>query len=443
MAIHNLKHRIFLANVLVFALIFTTHILCFAAKKKDKAKDKKYIMTEIELQSELMSYADRFASILISAFEEFDASKPPPEIRHVIMGDTVHSLSAAFTIAADRNPQTALLDMVVLATLGRIIYEDNMRRKYGTAIEVMAKGYGQMETDIWGIAAKVLVEEQQEELRQLILKWREKNPEQVVFNYVRFSGFAAQPRTSTLVKRGKAGGLFKSIRQVTEEVGETRMLAERGLFLGTRLPLLTGYFGEIWMSQMIVNPEAQKILTDVHSFSSVSERLANIAEQLPDKIMDQVAIERKAAIDQLMDRLVGERKIAFEELKAEEQQIKGLVSQLRLALAEGNNLLVSATALTEKLNLDLGEPADAEESNTIEKLTTLVEETNRLVNSVGLEELLPQLIKAIDDVERESEELVEHSFRQGILLIVIGMVAFIIAKLVYNYLNKRLIESSG
>jgi hypothetical protein len=64
---------------------------------------------------------------------------------------------------------------------------------------------------------------------------------------------------------------------VTQEVEETRMLAERGLFLGTRLPLLTGNFAEVWMSQVLVSPEAQKILADVHTFSTVSERMANVA----------------------------------------------------------------------------------------------------------------------------------------------------------------------
>jgi hypothetical protein len=63
----------------------------------------------------------------------------------------------------------ALLDMVSVTTLGRIIYEDNMRRKYGKSIEVLAAGFRQMEKDIWSIAAKVLTSEQRGEFCQLIL----------------------------------------------------------------------------------------------------------------------------------------------------------------------------------------------------------------------------------------------------------------------------------
>ena len=108
--------------------------------------------------------------------------------------------------------------MVVITTLGRIIYEDNIRRRYGKPIEVMAKGFGQLEKDIWQVAAKILSKEQQQELRGLILGWRKRNPDKVIYNYFRFSDFAADRRKSTLVKKDQTGGLFKSVQQVTQQV---------------------------------------------------------------------------------------------------------------------------------------------------------------------------------------------------------------------------------
>ena len=87
-------------------------------------------MTEIELQSELMRYADRFASIIAQALEDYETLSPSPESRRFVMDDLVHSISGVFTIAAEPNPQEALLDMLVITTLGRMIYEENIRRKY-------------------------------------------------------------------------------------------------------------------------------------------------------------------------------------------------------------------------------------------------------------------------------------------------------------------------
>ena len=460
---------------LVFFLIAQTFSL---AAKKDKQKG--FVMTEVELQSELMSYADRFASIITQALEDFETLNPKPQTRQVILSDLVYSISSVYTIAAEPNPQVGLLDMVAVTTLGRIIYEDNMGRKYGKSTVVLTTGFRQLEKDVWRIAAKVLTKEQQGELRQLILYWRKDNPDKVVYNYLRFSDFAAQRRNSTLVKKVQAGGLFKTVKEVNQEIEEIRMLTERGIFLGTRLPLLTGNFAEVWMSQLLVSPETNKILADIHTVSTVSDRMATVAEQMPDKLVKdisklrlqtvnqllkgidewsektlndvfaRVAIERGAFINQFMDRLIGEQKNALEAIMIEEQQATALVTELRKTIEGSNNLLLTANTLAEKFNV--GQPSDKpkdskpfdikEYQDTIAEVTTLVETTNQLVGTVGLEKLLPQLIDAIDRMEGEGEELIDHSFRQGVLFILIAMGAYVIARLIYNFLNKKLINPS-
>jgi len=470
------SHRILIVLFLTVIFFLTTQTFSSAAKKD---KQKGFVMTEVELQSELMSYADRFASIITQALEDFETLNTHPQARQVILSDLVYSLSSIYTIAAEPNPQVGLLDMVGVTTLGRIVYEDNMRRKYGKSTEVLAAGFRQMEKDIWSIAAKVLTSEQRGEMRQLILLWRKDNPDKVVYNYLRFSDFAAQRRNSTLVKKVQAGGLFKTVQEVTQQVEETRMLAERGIFLATRLPLLTGNFAEVWMSQLLVSPETNKILADIHTVSTVSERMATVAEQLPDQLMKdisklrvqtvnqvmkgidewsektmsdvfaRVAIERGEFISQFMNRLIGEQKNALEAIMTEEQQLTELVTELRKTVEGGNNLLLTANTLSEKFKVGepAAEPKDSkpfdikEYQDTIAEVTTMLESTNRLVGTVGLEELLPQLVKAIDQVGNEGEEIIDHSFRQGVLFILIAMGAYVIARLIYNFLNKKLIES--
>ena len=476
MKFNHRSYRLLIVLFLTLMFFFIAQTFSFAAKKDKK---KGYVMTEVELQSELMSYADRFASIITQALEDFETLNPKPQARQVILSDLVYSLSSIYTIAAEPNPQVGLLDMVGVTTLGRIIYEDNMRRKYGKSTDVLVVGFRQMEKDIWRIAAKVLTKEQQGELRQLILYWRKNNPDKVVYNYLRFSDFAAQRRNSTLVKKVQAGGLFKTVKEVTQQVEETRMLAERGIFLGTRLPLLTGNFAEVWMSQLLVSPETSKILADIHTFSTVSERLALVAEQVPDQVMKdvskmqkqtvnqvmkgvdewsektlndvmaRVAIEREAFISQFMDRLFGEQKIALEALLTEEQRVTALVTELRKVIEGSNNLLLTADTLTDKFNVGQpsAEPKDSkpfdikEYQDTIAGVTTLVESTNQLVGTVGLEKLLPELVKTIDQVSNEGEEIIDHSFRQGVLFILIAMGAYVIARLIYNFLNQKLIRS--
>ena len=91
----------------------------------------------------------------------------------------------------------------------------------------------------------------------------------------------------------------------------------------------------------------------------------------------------------------------------------------------------------------IGEQKNALEAILIEEqqATGLVETTNQLVGTVGLEKLLPELVKAIDQVGNEGEEIIDHSFRQGVLFILIAMGAYVIARLIYNFLNQKLIRS--
>ena len=77
---HIPSQRILAPILLTVMFFLTAQTYSFAAKKD---KQKEYVMTEIELQSELMSYADRFASIMAQSFEDFDALKPSPEARRL------------------------------------------------------------------------------------------------------------------------------------------------------------------------------------------------------------------------------------------------------------------------------------------------------------------------------------------------------------------------
>jgi len=134
----------------------------------------------------------------------------------------------------------------------------------------------------------------------------------------------------------------------------------------------------------------------------------------------------------------------------EEQPATALVTELRKTIEGSNTLLLTVNTLTDKFNV--GEPSPEpkdvkpfdikEYQDTIAEVTTLVESTNQLVGTVGLEKLLPELVKAIDQVGNEGEEIIDHSFRQGVLFILIAMAAYVIARLIYNFLNKKLINPS-
>jgi hypothetical protein len=88
------------------------------------------------------------------------------------------------TIAASPNPAVGLLDIVVLTTLGRLIYEEHHHKQYGNLVQPVIAALRVLEMDIWRVASKVLTPAEQQELRALIHAWRRQYPAQTAFAYI-------------------------------------------------------------------------------------------------------------------------------------------------------------------------------------------------------------------------------------------------------------------
>ena len=420
----------------------------FGVIRQEAGDDSRAIMTEAELQSQVMSYADRFASYILQSYEDFDVLAPPLEQRRVILRNAVFSVSSAYTIAAETDPDVALLDMVVMVTLGHLVYKEHWLPELGESIEPMVQGFLQAREDVWQIAARLLDADQQQELLTMIEEWRQEHPAKLAFSYVRFGDFAADRRRSTIGRSGDPEGLLRSVKRATRQVDEIRLLAERKMFLATRLPLLTGFFLDMSISQAFVNPQINVLLDDLHIASQSTERLALSMEELPiafnrerqefiEQTFSRLTAERQAAINHAMDRFAVERQKTLEDFLAEEERLKGLLTELRETLTAGSGLVVATNDLVEKLNLgqgpsfDINEYKKAIEETTmaIAQLNQLVGEANLMLNSSGWENLFPKFEKTIDRVGEESNEIIDHTFLRGIFLLLIWFVGYIVAKL--------------
>jgi hypothetical protein len=108
------------------------------------------------------------------------------------------SLHQAFLIAAESDPDVALLDMLSMVTLGRIFFEEEGPSRYGKVTVPVLDGYRKAEADIRKVAAIVLTPNQMLNLMKIIERWRRENPEVKSFPLIRFSNFAADRRESTL-----------------------------------------------------------------------------------------------------------------------------------------------------------------------------------------------------------------------------------------------------
>lgn len=473
------------AAILLLVILLSASSSVAADKKAPKIDST--AMTEAELQAQVMAFADRYTSIVTSGITAYRKQDPPPEDYRFVLSLASYSLSSAFTIAAEPSPVGALLDMITMVALGRIIFEEDLLEQYGPALQPVIDVLRKAETEIWQAASKVLSEEQLQKMRFLINQWRMHNPEIVFFPSIRFSDFSAMRGSK---EDEAAEGLFKSVNAATQQVEEVRLLAERGMYLGTRMPMLTGLFAGVFFSQMIRHPDAQKMIGDFDRFLQVSERLAVVAEQLPSQIAaerdatikqamggfseltmsafdetekktlvmidaaaDRIAQERKVAIEQLMKEFAAERKRTIDDLLDEDERMRVLLADMRQTLLAGNDVLMTAKSLTDSLKPTDGElqdevstaPVDIEDYHTLLKeASTLIGQLHAMLKTVdqlGMESALPAIIGAVETVEQKGERWVYFAFILGVALILIFLVGAVIASLIYRHIANRMFST--
>jgi len=244
------------------------------------------------------------------------------------------------------------------------------------------------------------------------------------------------------------------------------MLAERSLYLATRLPLLTGNFAETWMSQMILNPQIQNILANVGKLSGkiteepkatvkqVMKEVSDLREVTINQVMQRVSIEREAAIVQLMDRFALERKQSLEDILSEEKRLTGLLTELRQTLALGNDLVASTNTLAGRFGLkeegaaketpsELFDIKDyqatlVDASKVLQQTDALVKMVDHFLLSPEWEKSLPRFIEALNSAQTEGEKSLNHAFLAGAGLILI----FFLTLFGYRFAVQRLLGAS-
>jgi archaellum component FlaC len=429
-----------------------------------------------------MSFADRYSMIIGQASEDFlDKMQKNPKYKKAYnnaFGDAMYSSAASFTIAAEPNPGVALLDMVVMTTLGRLIWETYWLPQFGNQAQVMVNEFKKLESDIWSISSKVLTPAEQKDLRNLILAWRKANPEQRVFSHLRFGQFSSERMVSTLSQPQKPSGLLKSVKEATIAVDEIRLLAERGLYLGTRMPLLMGGFADLWVSNVLDDPQIERTLENMDRVSKSIELVTKEVQRLPDRfaeerdltidrtmtqvsdlrrnivadVMDRVTVERTAAIDQLMDRFALERQNTLKDLVSkDEESVRGLLRDLNQTLETGSQLaerinttLVSAASLSSQPESD-SEPFKIKEytesiievQKAAQDLGGLVKSMDQLLASPNVEKLMVRVFETLDRFENEGEELIDHTSRETLILILVFLFGALLTMLIYKFVSER------
>jgi hypothetical protein len=297
------------------------------------------------LQFDTMRFADEYRTAVVGAVNQIQAAEVTAEQRLLLQTWKVTQVEAVYIDASGPNPALNSVDIVVLATLSRMVIDD-VSGQFGDRTSFLQKTHHELEDGAWKVAQSFLSDAQAAQLRDLIARWRAQNPKVRSVIATHFMEFARSIGEAEPEQAEHSGSIFSIVNldplagldPAVQQLAQTRNLAERAIFYFQRMPYVVGQRAEQITYQLAVQPEAKEMLASLQRVSYLGSAANTLASNLPTTLDKQ----REALISQLSREIASQRAAVGE-----------MSGNLRLTLEAGtatadamNSMLHSLTQLT-------------------------------------------------------------------------------------------------
>jgi hypothetical protein len=391
-----------------------------------------------EVQLKVMRYADDYSGRISDPLEALTRQAASPEERLSAHDWRIMQSTAAYTIASGPNPMVNALDMIVLASLSRMVVEDGTL--FGARAATLLEVHRDLEWQSWALIEDVADGEQSKHLRALIVQWHAEHPGSRTVSQVRLADFASIPGRRGNEAQG-GGGVFaligldplRNLDPAVREIEQTRLLAERTIYYLQRAPSLLDMQIERLAYQLAIMPEAKQTLAGVERVSIAAEALGDLTADAPTII----ARERHALVTDLTAML-----------HSEQQRLQALLVEVRGVLQAGAQTSESVGTTVAALDAfvarfqpqDVRSTASAAPARPFD-INDYAQTARELASAAqDLQSLLVQLDTSSTGVERLAgtttqalQEVVDRAFWRGIALIGALAIAVLLAALAYRY----------
>jgi len=296
--------------------------------KSTTAGRPKYV-SFYELEQLTYGYADRYYMVIGSAVDAIKRGNPDPTQRRLAHQIKLNGVQAINDIVSNNDPYAEILDLVVAVTLqSRLaIDEDRAEQLFGDRAAGLIKAMRTMRVEAWGLAAKVLTQDQLELLDYIILEWRRTHPDIDEVVFVKFDNFASA-RAAELLQQLKTGeGFLAPLSEASQVLKDWDRLAERAFWYSKRAPNIAAIQAEGAVNEILAEPEIGSVL-------QAADRLSKTAESVPR------AIE-------------AERQALFSQLDAHENLLTNTLGDIRHIVSDVNSLGNTCSLLNTNLQVTL------------------------------------------------------------------------------------------
>jgi hypothetical protein len=398
--------------------------------------DEQHAADPVEVQQKLLRFADEYSMQMVSgvdALQRGTNALTPGKV----LETKIEISSETWAIAAGPNAVADLLDMTVFVTVTRMAIEDYWQPKvFGDSALPLLAYSRNAEAQIWDLAGTVLTPKQQQELRRSIAIWHSQNPLPEGLVAARALGFAEQIAEANKADETAPGSVFSllmidplaGVNPAVREIAQTRMFAERALFVSQKMPMLLRWQTELLSINAVEMPAVQQVVANSTQIAAAMARFAAVAEKLPDQVSTERAEILKA-------------------LQAQEKDVASLMASGTQMSDSLNTTLTTFDALMQRFgvgetNRDVPPPANAEPFRiqdytqtaaqlgaTARQLTELLIALDQTLGSTNLAKLTAQVGPVVQQAQTSGKEIVDYAFWKGILLVGVVLAAFLIYRL--------------
>ncbi|HEU4624544.1 MAG TPA: hypothetical protein VFS52_07275 [Steroidobacteraceae bacterium] len=413
---------------------------------KDDSEERAEQLARVQLRS--MQFADEYVAQIVGPLNSLQSTTTDPNVRLDAQNWKLTQATAAYTNASESNPVEGALDLIVLASLSRMVIADELARPAGRLrSSQLLDAHKKLEQRAWDLSATVLDDDQKSQMQEAIRQWRAANPDVRAVALVHFGNLPQDVLPADkkgFMSKGLLGLIgiepLRGLDPAVQEIAQTRQLAQRSMYYAQRVPGLLDMQVERLTYQLVLMPESQRVLGDVNRFADAADRAGRLAEVLP----TLVSQEREEAIKQ----------IALE-LNAQQAKTRALARELQAMLDAG-------TRTSDSINQTVGsidglvarfKPKTATAPATgAKKSSALVEYAQAVSETERATEQLQKLIVTLDERTGGVERLVNTTAANvttivdqiiARLIVLAAAVALIIvgSALAYRVLVKRIADA--
>jgi hypothetical protein len=397
----------------------------------------------LQMQLAVMRFADEYAARVAERVAVFQRATDDPGDRLVAQTWLVSQATAAFTIASGPNPELNAIDMLVFATLSRMVIEDRwVNGALGQRAEGVLAVHQALEKRIWDYSTVLLTQAQIDELRSAIEAWHRENPVGRAVPFIHLEDFAfatsgmrtGSPSSSSIFSFLGIDPL-SNLDPAVRELAQSRQLAERAVYYGQRAPTLVSMEAQRLAFEMAVTPESVRLLDSVGRIGNAAQTTSQVAADLPALL----AQERAAVIEQLTG-VYDER----------QEQLQALVVELRAALEAGGTTSDSVRETITTLDALLARfdrsaapaaggaarPFDVTEyTEALRQLGVAAQQLQALLSQADSK--APALAQVSDGAANRVTSLVDHMYWRLVQLVLLLVAASVLGALAYRAIVRR------